>query len=47
MKLIHRNTRADVTLLAATCRNDFDTKPVELLRLLGKIRALRPEELAS
>ncbi|MGA3311296.1 MAG: response regulator [Xanthobacteraceae bacterium] len=28
--------------LAAGC-NDFDTKPVELSRLLGKIRALVPE----
>ena len=32
--------------LAAGC-NDFDTKPVELPRLLGKIRALLPEEPAS
>ena len=29
--------------LAAGC-NDFDTKPVELPRLLGKIRALLPQE---
>ena len=29
--------------LAAGC-NDFDTKPVELTRLLGKIRALMPGE---
>jgi len=28
--------------LAAGC-NDFDTKPMELTRLLGKIRALLPE----
>jgi two-component system, cell cycle response regulator DivK len=28
--------------LAAGC-DDFDTKPVELPRLLGKIRALLPE----
>ena len=28
--------------LAAGC-NDFDTKPVELTRLLSKIRALVPE----
>jgi CheY-like chemotaxis protein len=28
--------------LAAGC-DDFDTKPVELPRLLGKIRALAPE----
>jgi CheY-like chemotaxis protein len=32
--------------LAAGC-NDFDTKPVELPRLLGKIRALLREEPAS
>jgi CheY-like chemotaxis protein len=32
--------------LAAGC-NDFDTKPVELPRLLGKIRALLPEEPAA
>lgn len=32
--------------LAAGC-DDFDTKPVELSRLLGKIRALVPEEPAS
>ena len=32
--------------LAAGC-NDFDTKPVELPRLLGKIRALLPLESAS
>ncbi len=29
--------------LAAGC-DDFDTKPVELPRLLGKIRALLPEQ---
>ena len=27
--------------------NDFDTKPIELLRLLGKIRALLPEQPSS
>ena len=32
--------------LAAGC-NDFDTKPIELPRLLGKIRALLPEQPAS
>jgi len=32
--------------LAAGC-NDFDTKPVELPRLLAKIRALLPQEDAS
>jgi CheY-like chemotaxis protein len=32
--------------LAAGC-DDFDTKPVELPRLLGKIRALAPEGRAS
>jgi CheY-like chemotaxis protein len=32
--------------LAAGC-DDFDTKPVELQRLLGKIRALTPPETAS
>ena len=32
--------------LAAGC-DDFDTKPVELPRLLGKIRALLPEGRAS
>jgi CheY-like chemotaxis protein len=32
--------------LAAGC-NDFDTKPIELPRLLGKIRALLPEYPAS
>ena len=32
--------------LAAGC-NDFDTKPVELPRLLGKIRALLREEPAA
>ena len=32
--------------LAAGC-DDFDTKPVELPRLLGKIRALAPGEQAS
>lgn len=32
--------------LAAGC-DDFDTKPVDLPRLLGKIRALVPEEPAS
>ena len=32
--------------LAVGC-DDFDTKPVELSRLLGKIRALVPEEPAS
>ena len=32
--------------LAAGC-NDFDTKPVEFARLLGKIRALLPEKGAS
>lgn len=32
--------------MAAGC-NDFDTKPVELPRLLGKIRALVPGEQAS
>ncbi|MDO8534103.1 MAG: response regulator [Xanthobacteraceae bacterium] len=32
--------------LAAGC-NDFDTKPVELPRLLGKIRALVPEGPAA
>jgi len=32
--------------LAAGC-NDFDTKPVELQRLLGKIRALAPAGRAS
>jgi len=32
--------------LAAGC-DDFDTKPVELPRLLGKIRALLPQEGAS
>jgi CheY-like chemotaxis protein len=32
--------------LAAGC-NDFDTKPVELTRLLGKIRTLAPESKAS
>lgn len=31
--------------LAAGC-NDFDTKPIELPRLLGKIRALLPEQPA-
>jgi CheY-like chemotaxis protein len=32
--------------LAAGC-DDFDTKPVELERLLGKIRALAPPERGS
>ena len=32
--------------LAAGC-DDFDTKPIELNRLLGKIRALAPEGKAS
>ena len=32
--------------LAAGC-DDFDTKPVELQRLLGKIRALAPQGSAS
>jgi CheY-like chemotaxis protein len=32
--------------LAAGC-DDFDTKPVELQRLLGKIRALAPRRSAS
>jgi CheY-like chemotaxis protein len=32
--------------LAAGC-DDFDTKPVELERLLGKIRALAPEGRGS
>jgi CheY-like chemotaxis protein len=32
--------------LAAGC-DDYDTKPVELPRLLGKIRALLPAEGAS
>ena len=32
--------------LAAGC-DDFDTKPVELPRLLGKIHALMPGERAS
>lgn len=32
--------------LAAGC-DDFETKPVDLPRLLGKIRALAPEERAS
>jgi CheY-like chemotaxis protein len=32
--------------LAAGC-NDFDTKPIELPRLLEKIRALLPEQPAS
>jgi CheY-like chemotaxis protein len=32
--------------LAAGC-DDFDTKPVELARLVGKIRALVPEKGAS
>ncbi len=32
--------------LAAGC-DDFDTKPVELARLVGKIRALVPEKDAS
>src|SRR5258705_10813291 len=32
--------------MAAGC-NDFDTKPIELPRLLGKIRALLPEYPAS
>ena len=32
--------------LAAGC-NDFDTKPIELPRLLQKIRALLPEQPAS
>ena len=32
--------------LAAGC-DDFDTKPVELQRLLGKIRALAPDRTAS
>jgi CheY-like chemotaxis protein len=34
------------TALAAGC-DDFDTKPVELQRLLGKIRALAPAGSAS
>ena len=34
------------TALAARC-DDFDTKPVELERLLGKIRALVPAGSAS
>ena len=32
--------------LAAGC-DDFDTKPVEMPRLLEKIRALKPESGAS
>ena len=32
--------------LAAGC-DDFDTKPVELQRLLGKIRSLAPDGAAS
>jgi CheY-like chemotaxis protein len=32
--------------LAAGC-DDFDTKPVELARLIGKIRALVPEKDSS
>lgn len=32
--------------LAAGC-DDFDTKPIELQRLLGKIRALAPDESGS
>jgi two-component system cell cycle response regulator DivK len=32
--------------MAAGC-DDFDTKPVDLPRLLGKIKALKPQELGS
>ena len=50
-----RLTRAGFTILIATDRekalnagcNDFDTKPIELPRLLEKIRALLPEQSSS
>ena len=37
----HAMTGDQEKALAAGC-DDFDTKPVELSRLLGKIRALAP-----
>ena len=41
----HAMTSDREKALEAGC-DDFDTKPVELDRLLGKIRALLPEEPA-
>jgi CheY-like chemotaxis protein len=42
----HAMTRDREKALAAGC-DDFDTKPVELPRLLGKIKALAPQGNAS
>jgi CheY-like chemotaxis protein len=42
----HAMTGDKEKALAAGC-DDFDTKPVDLPRLIGKIRAQKPQQIAS